>query len=129
MLAIHGHLRIAEALQDQAGCGDDHVCLDKAPILELDTALLDFLDVARDHLGAISDGLVDIPVRCLTYALVPRVVGRLEVLLDLLCRQVLACPVVEHALGQGGVLLAQVVLGHIVAHMDCPSHLVRVLVG
>ena len=73
----------AERLQLQAGGGDDDVGVEVPAGFERDAGGVDMVDVVGDHLGAaVGDGGVQVGVGDQAQPLIPRVVARLEVGVD-----------------------------------------------
>ena len=81
--AVHGELHAAEHQQVQAGGGDDHVGLQLGARRELEPLLGERLDaVGHDRRAARADRLEQVAVGHEAQALVPRVVARREVGVD-----------------------------------------------
>ena len=73
----------AERLQLQAGGRHDDVGIEVSTGFECDTGGVEMVDVVSDHIGAaIADGAVQVSVGDQAHPLVPRVVPRLEVGVD-----------------------------------------------
>ena len=110
-LTVDGNLDTAEQLKLEPGGGDDDVGLQFAAGLEQNAGLGEPHDLVGDHRGlALGDGAEQIGVGHCAEPLIPRVVRRVEMGVDLIARrQRLDVERADDAAGQLGMALAQVV--------------------